>query len=246
MKTIIIADDNKTFLMYLGLLLKRFDFKVIPAENGLEVLRLLRIAQADIVILDVHMKMMDGLTVLRHIKEDRQTSHIPVIMLSSDSNPEFIEKCRQLGCFEYLKKPLKVDQLHDAVQKCFFSQMGRNRKHLRIQYNEKAVVVHNGSRFDLYAETLSEGGMYIRKEEPLPVGSEVRITCPLGGRGPIELTGKVIYIKKLFGDFLTLPPGMAVVFNDLKEEDSKSLKLYIEDVIAKDIFDSQQDNLFER
>lgn len=245
MKKIIIADDNKTFLMYLGLLLKRFDFKVIPAENGLEVLRLLRLAHADIVILDVHMKMMDGLTVLRHIKEDRQTSHIPVIMLSSDSNSELIDKCKQLGCFDYLRKPLKVDQLHDAVQRCFFSHMGTNRRHLRVHYKEKVVVAHNGTRLELYTETLSEGGMYIRKEEPLPVGSEVKITCPLGDRGSIELTGKVIYTKKLFGDFLTLPPGMAIVFNGLTEEDSKSLKLFIEDVIAKDIFESQQDKLFE-
>ncbi len=124
--------------------------------------------------------------------------------------------------------------------------MGRNRKHLRVHYKEKAAVVHNGTRYDLYSETLSEGGMYIRKEEPLPVGSELKITCPLGDNHSVELTGKVIYTKKLFGDFLTLPPGMAVVFTALSEEDAKALKFYIEDTVAKDIFESQQDKLFER
>jgi len=74
-KKIILADDNRTFLMYIGLLLKRFGFKVIPAENGLEVLKLVKLIESDVVMLDVHMQMLDGLSVLRHIKGDKRVSH---------------------------------------------------------------------------------------------------------------------------------------------------------------------------
>jgi hypothetical protein len=45
-KKIIVADDNRTFLMYMGLLLKRFDFEVFPAEDGLDVLRLIKLVGA--------------------------------------------------------------------------------------------------------------------------------------------------------------------------------------------------------
>lgn len=246
MKKIIIADDNKTFLMYLGLLLKRLDFQVMPAENGFEVLRLSKLAGADVILLDVQITMLDGFAVLRHLKEDKQTSDIPVIMLAGDPSSKTMEKCRALGCFDYLRKPLRVDKLHDSLQRCFFSQRGTNRKYLRASYNSKVVLVYGGSRYELYAETLSEGGIYVRKEEPFPVGSEVVVTCRLGDKGSVQVKGIVIYTKKLFGDFLKLPPGMAIAFDGIGEEDEMTLRRFVEDVVAKDIFDSQKEALFER
>ena len=246
MKKIIIADDNKTFLMYLGLLLKRLEFQVMPAENGFEVLRLARLAEADLVLLDIHMTGLDGFAVLRHLKEDAETSHIPVIMLSSDAKDEAMERCRQLGCYDYLKKPLRVDQLHDSLQRCFFSEKGTSRKHLRVSFNKKVTLTHDGTDYELFTETLSEGGMYLRKEDPLAVGSEVVVRCSLGERGSVRLKGSVIYTKKLFGDFLTLAPGMAVAFDGLSPEEGKALKGYIEDLMAKDIFESQGEELFKR
>jgi CheY-like chemotaxis protein len=246
MKKIIIADDNKTFLMYLGLLLRRFDLKVMPAENGLEVLRLLKLSKADLVILDVHMKVMDGFTALRHIKEDKQTSHLPIIMVSYDSASETIDKCRELGCFDYLTKPLKIDRLHESLQRCFFLRKGTNRRYLRVPFNREVVLSHNGTEYGLYAETLSEGGIYVIKEEPLPVGSEVVVKCSLGEQGEIRATGNVIYTKKLFGDFLTLPPGMAIKFREISDDDARAIKFCIEDLMAKAIFDSPHSGFFER
>ena len=246
MKRIIIADDNKTFLMYIALLLKRFECKVMPAESGLEVLRLLKLSRADLVILDVHMKVMDGFTALRHIKEDKQTAHIPVIMVSHDSSSEMIDKCRELGCFDYLTKPLKIDRLHESLQRCFFAQTGTSRKYLRIPFSKKVILSHRGAEYGLYTETLSEGGMYVIKEEPLPVGSEVAVECDLGERGVIRVKGNVIYTKKLFGDFLTLPPGMAIKFKELTDGDAGAIKLCIEDIMAGEIFDSQESGNFER
>jgi len=106
--------------------------------------------------------------------------------------------------------------------------------------------MYRGSEYELYAETLSEGGIYVRKEEPFPVGSEVALKCSLGDKVSIQLKGNVIYTKKLFGDFLTLPPGMAIAFSGIVPEDVMTLRRYIEDVVAKDIFDSQHEELFER
>jgi len=245
-KTIVIADDNKTFLMYAGLLLKRFGFRVIPAENGIELLKLLKLTKADVVLLDIYMERMDGFTVLRHIKNDKQMSHIPVIMMSTDASPETLEKCRDLGCFDFLEKPLKIDRLHKMLQMCFFCHLGTNRKHLRTLFNRKVFVKYNGEHYELYADSLSEGGMYIRKEDPFPVGSEVEVHCPLEGRGPLQLKGDVIYTKILFGDFFSLPPGMAIQFKELSENDATTLKFHIEDVMAKDILEGQEDKAIER
>jgi CheY-like chemotaxis protein len=159
MKKIILADDKRTFLMYAGLLLKRFDFKIMPAEGGAEVLKLMKLIEPDVVLLDVHMQDLDGISVLRYIKDDKQTAHIPIIMISADSSAKTIEECRNQGCFDYLTKPLKVEKLHDTLQRCFFSHKGTNRKFLRAPYNEKITVVCKKLDLDqeLYGESLSVG-----------------------------------------------------------------------------------------
>jgi CheY-like chemotaxis protein len=56
MKKIIVVDDSPTFLMHTGLLLKRLNFKVIPAENGVEFFRFLKFGRPDAVLLDVEMR----------------------------------------------------------------------------------------------------------------------------------------------------------------------------------------------
>jgi CheY-like chemotaxis protein len=245
-KKIILADDNRTFLMYLGLLLKRFGYKVIPAENGLEVLKLVKLIESDVVMLDVHMQMLDGISVLRHIKGDKRIAHTPVIMVSSDSSRETIEQCKVNGCFDYLLKPIKIDQLHASLQLCFFSHMGTNRKHIRTFFNKKVFVDCAGQTFEFFSETLSEGGVYLRKEEPFPVGTELCVVLPLQNGQKLTLKGEVIYIKKLFGDYLTLPPGMAVQFKHIAEKDSQLLRGHIENLIAEDILEGQGEKIIEK
>jgi len=245
-KKIIYADDNKPSLMYVGLLLKRLGFKVMPADNGLEVLRLIKLTGADVVMLDVHMPQMDGFSALRHIKENKLTSHIPVIMLSADASRETRETCRTLGCYDYLLKPIKVDLLHNALQNCFFSHKGTNRKQLRAIFNKKVTVIYQGTHYELFTESLSEGGIYLRKENPFPIGETLDVTVPLSHGETLHLKGTIIYIKGLLGDFLTLPPGMAVQFNEMTAEDSLQLKNHLETIIAGDILESQEEKVIER
>ncbi len=244
-KKIIVADDNRTFLMYMGLLLKRFDFEVLPAEDGLDVLRLIKLVGADLVLLDVHMKQMDGFAVLRHIRQEKTTAHIPVIMASVDSTDDVIATCKKLGCFAYLKKPIKINALYDAIQRCFFSYRGTHRRVLRAHLHQKITLKHEGNHFDLYTETLSERGLYLIKETPLPVDSVVELALPVKNH-LLSLRGTVIYTKKMFGDFMTLPPGMAIEFDELTDQDAQVLKRFIEDILAGDIIEDQEEPMIER
>jgi len=245
MKTVIYADDNRTSLMYIGLLLKRFGFKVMPADSGLEVLKLMKLIEADVVVLEVHMQHMDGVAVLRHMRENTLTSHIPVIMISADSRHESVEACRNLGCANYLFKPLKVDLLHNALQECFFTHKGISRKHLRALFHRKVIVIHRETRYELFAETLSAGGIYLRKENPFPLGDTLDLTIPLTQGDSLQLKGTIIYMKELLGDFLTLPPGMAVQFREITAGDALQLKNHLETIIAGDILEGQEERIIE-
>ncbi len=246
MKTVVYADDSKTSLMYVSLLVKRFGFKVMPADSGREALRLIKLAGADVVMLDVHMDQMDGFATLRYIKEDKMTAHLPVIMLSTGADNESIEQCRKLGCYAYLTKPLRVDLLHATLQECFFFSRGTNRKHLRVPFYRKVSAVYRGMRYELFSETLSEGGVYLRKENPFPLGDSLDLTIPLTQGNALQLKGTIIYIKELLGDFFTLPPGMAVQFKEMTAAEALRLKNHLETIIAGDILEGQEEKIIER
>jgi CheY-like chemotaxis protein len=127
-KKIAVADDNEIYLTYIGLQLKEMGFEVIHAENATKLLTILKTQKPDVVMLDIQLPIMDGYTVLRLIKEDKKTFKIPVIMISSDSSMKTIKKCKSLGCYDFLAKPVEMDKLNKVLQKCFSSHKSTGKK----------------------------------------------------------------------------------------------------------------------
>lgn len=237
-KRILIVDDSETFLMYFSILLRRMGFDIIPADNGITALKLLRILMPDVVILDIAMPQMDGITTLRHIKGDMHTSNIPVIMVTVSSDPKCYEECEKLGCSGYLTKPVKVPDILSMLNGCI-AFGGKNRRLLRTSFEKKVSVTHNGITSEHYAVSLSEGGIYIRKKNPFRVGTRIEVGVPLTDEETLNLKGRVIYAKGIEGSVFKIAPGMAVEFRDVSNHDSETLKSYIIDCLTKDIFEEQ-------
>ena len=246
-KLIILADASKASLMYLGLLLKRFGIKVVPVQNGPEALKMIRMHSPDLIMLNVHLDEVDGISTLRRIKADIDMAQIPVIMISTDTSPETVNICKALGCSDYLSKPVKVDNLHESIQNAFFAVSSSPvRKYIRTACNKKISVRSNGSKYDLYTEMLSGGGVYVRKEEPLPIGSDVAVTLHLESEKKLQLKGKVIYTKETLGDLSNLSPGMAIQFYGLSEQEQEDMNNYLKTLVAGDILEEQQEKVLMR
>lgn len=73
-----------------------------------------------VVLLDIHLPKMDGWELLRQIRENDQTKHLPVIMLSGYLFPDDIEKARQWGAIGCLLKPLAFDKLRELLTEAGF------------------------------------------------------------------------------------------------------------------------------
>lgn len=73
--------------------------------------------KAYLLLLDIRMPKVDGVEVLRQIKEDPDLSKMPVIMLTTTDDPQEIEKCHKLGCSAYVTKPVDYDNFTDAMKK---------------------------------------------------------------------------------------------------------------------------------
>ena len=238
-KKILIADDNKSFLMYMALLLRRMGFDVILAENGVEALKLIKRMQPDLVLLDCNMPKLDGISVLRYLYSDSEIAPVSIVTISSDPKT-FGASGKFEGCGS-LQKPIQIEALHEVLQNCIFRPMGFTRKHLRIPFNERVSVTYGDDTQELFAESLSEGGMYIRKKEPFPVTTGLKVSIPLHGAASLTFIGSVIYVKGLYADLFRVPPGMAVEFRDVLPDDAAALKSYIKEYLAKDIWEDQEE-----
>ena len=109
--TILSVDDSQTIRLVLARLFRPFLCELCQAANGEEGLALAAQRQPDLIILDYNMPVMDGLTMLRRLREDPGLRRTPVIMLTSESNRENIAAVARLGVRDYLLKPFREDQL---------------------------------------------------------------------------------------------------------------------------------------
>jgi CheY-like chemotaxis protein len=111
---ILIADDQAPIRSLITAILGK-DYQVIQATSGTEALKLIRDEKPDLVIMDILMPGMDGLTVCSQLKADPATAKIPVLILTIidyDLNRRFAEN---LGADGYITKPFTSDQLKQAV-----------------------------------------------------------------------------------------------------------------------------------
>jgi len=101
---------------------------------------------------------------------------------------------------------------------------GTRRKHVRVAMCHKVSVTCNEAASELYTVNISAGGMFIKTEEPLPVGSKLVISLPLASGSLIHLKGVVANIKRDVGK---LPPGMGIEFKELSEDDRKRVRDFL-------------------
>ncbi len=106
---VLLVDDEKDFVEILSLRLEEAGEIVTPAHSGRECLDILEAKEIDVVILDILMPGMDGITTLKEIKN--RFPLVEVIMLTGHGSTESAVKGMKLGAFDYLLKPAHFGEL---------------------------------------------------------------------------------------------------------------------------------------
>jgi len=102
---VLVVDDDRMNRTLLTRSLERAGHIVRTAENGREALVLLREDPPDVVLLDILMPELDGVSVLAELKADAGLNHLPVIMISAVDETESVLGCIEMGAEDYLPKP---------------------------------------------------------------------------------------------------------------------------------------------
>ncbi|MBQ0922069.1 response regulator [Hydrogenophaga aromaticivorans] len=116
---VLVAEDHPVNLKYMSILLDKMGHEATFCENGQEALQLLALHTYDVVLLDYHMPVLDGLATTEAIRRlDGPASQIKVILVTADVVNDTRKRALDVGVNEFASKPLQADDLQRALARC--------------------------------------------------------------------------------------------------------------------------------
>ncbi|MFH1194849.1 MAG: PAS domain S-box protein [bacterium] len=129
---ILVVDDTPSMIDVLRTTLENERYQVFIANSGEKAISRAKLTKPDLVLLDVLMPQMDGFTVCHHFKSDDSIKDIPIIMMTALTATEHKVKAFEVGCVDYITKPIEINEV-----------LGRIRIHLSIQYMRRQLKEKN-------------------------------------------------------------------------------------------------------
>ena len=126
-RCILIAEDDTRNMKLVRDLLALRDYPTLEARDGLEAVRIAREQNPALILMDIQMPVMDGLQATAILKADRETSHIPIVALTSYAMAEDAKKIREAGCDQHIAKPFDIHVFLAAVD-AYFAEPGNPAK----------------------------------------------------------------------------------------------------------------------
>ena len=116
MKKVLLVDDSATMLMSMEAILKRAGLDVAKAMNGMQALQTIPKFKPDLMITDLNMPGMDGITLIREAKKLPMMRFKPILMLTTESQQSKRTEAKAAGACGWLVKPVKPEQLLAVVK----------------------------------------------------------------------------------------------------------------------------------
>lgn len=116
-KKILVVDDSASARQSVKTILGRDGYAVLTAVDGIDALRKISEEMIDLVVTEINMPNLDGLSFTEEVRQRQCTSKTPVIILTTENDDAIKSRAMKLGASEWIEKPLKADGLINAVKK---------------------------------------------------------------------------------------------------------------------------------
>jgi CheY-like chemotaxis protein/anti-anti-sigma regulatory factor len=114
---VLTVDDSKTIRRIVSKAFKPYDCEIHEAENGVEGLTIASKIRPDLIVLDITMPIMNGIEMLKKMRQEILLKDIPVIMLTAESGKDSVVEIAKIGVKDYMVKPFKDFQLIERAEK---------------------------------------------------------------------------------------------------------------------------------
>lgn len=223
MAKILLVDDAKVLLEVQKEFLRPSPVRVLTANNGAEALALARHERPDLVMMDVEMPVMDGMTCCAAIKGDAVLGSTPVILLSSNGGHEVVESSRRAGSDQFLQKPLSGREFLNMAHS-FLPSIERRRP--RVPCRIPVIVQAGGATLEAIGRDIGMNGINLATEREVGEGSEVVISFRLSANthAITVAQGQVAWVIPPDRRTSGLSAGFGVEFREIRGEGVSQLR----------------------
>ena len=210
MAKILLVDDEASILSVLSVLLKAEGYEVMPIDNGEKALELIKSESFDLMITDIRMRPVDGITLLKAVREQKPS--MSVLMITGYGTIETAVESLKYGAYDYITKPFKVDELLITVQRAI-----EYNKTITENIDLKAQLTGKYRFENIIAESHSMRNVCEMIERVAPTDATVLITGE-SGTGK-ELVAKAIHAYSTRKNKKFLPLNCAALPEPLLESE---------------------------
>ena len=114
-RTILVAEDFEDTRRLMRVWLQKIGYRVVEARDGAEAVRLTEQERPDLVIMDIEMPRLDGLSATERIREREDLKDVVIIAISAYGAEQFRERALAAGCTEYVSTPFEPDELKSLI-----------------------------------------------------------------------------------------------------------------------------------
>jgi CheY-like chemotaxis protein len=122
-RTILVVDDFDDTRLLLRTWLERRGFRVIEAENGFEAIDQAETQSPDLIIMDMQMPQLDGLSATRRIRDLKSLNSVPIVAVSAYGADQFRELALAAGCDEYVSTPFEPATLEGIISSLVYRRV---------------------------------------------------------------------------------------------------------------------------
>ncbi|MHB1082214.1 MAG: hybrid sensor histidine kinase/response regulator [Prosthecobacter sp.] len=165
-ETILIVDDQEENLRVVGQVLSMMHYSILLAQSAEEAFKHLAQHTPDLILLDVMMPDIDGLTTCRRLKADPRWTNIPVIFLSADDDKNVVVQALETGGVDYVTKPFNRAELVSRVRTQLALKQARDQLHALAEDKDEILgILAHDLKNSLAGMKLSAGLLKNRSEE---------------------------------------------------------------------------------
>jgi CheY-like chemotaxis protein/Tfp pilus assembly protein PilZ len=223
-QVLLLVDADIQNRFYTDLVLQRLGYQVFSVKTGEEALVVMEMTAPLAVLTDVTLPQMSGIELLKQIKQGERSRDIPVIFCTAMRDPSLRAECSAAGAAGFLVQPADHNQLYEAVQ---HATEGTPRRFIRLA-TMLDVIVEDGSMRKEKVTAISEHGMYVNTDQPLPRGTTVPFVLFLDRSlaWGIRVEGTVLYSRSSGAE--NTPAGMGVKFTQIRPDDRDQIGNFIQ------------------
>jgi CheY-like chemotaxis protein len=232
---LLVVDSDANDLIYVSMLLQRFEYKICAAKKGEEAIELTSVSVPALIVANMDLADMNVLELIKRLKREKRTADLPIIVKTAEHTLDTQDKnllCIQAGAFACIRNPVHAEELYRAVQAAIETTPRRSIRiptHLMVSVNNVRLDIGEGE----FASDLSEEGVFIRTLKPYPPSSSVVVQIRIK-ESFIDVEAVVRYTHR-FEEGLNKEPGMGLQYTRIALQEQAIIRQFINEEINRGI-----------